>query len=254
MRPSAAPHPSGLPRAIRRPRNQRRPPRPDQDDARPAPSLTPHDAPGRPRGLVLVLHGGKARSTRRGRRGAACPGAGPRWMRDPRRPAARRAASASGCCATASAAGTATAPAQIADARWALDAGAPRARRRARSCCSATRWAGARPCRVADDPHVRRRRRARALAARRASRSPRWPASSSHAAHGRRDQITVARRHRAFVERARRGRRARRRSPTWAAVGHYLLRGIRRLERLRRRAGSLGPAERCRRVPDRTSG
>ena len=68
-------------------------------------------------------------------------------------PGRRRAC---GCCATGSRGwnGGAGRPSPVPDARWALDRGTPRARRRARSCCSATRWAGARRSHVADDPTV----------------------------------------------------------------------------------------------------
>ena len=56
------------------------------------------------------------------------------------------------------------------------------------------------------------------------------------AAHGRRDRITSFRATAAYVERARGRWRRLRCCTTWAPVGHYLLRRVRRLERPR--AGS----------------
>ena len=80
---------------------------------------------------------------------------------------------------------------------------------------------------------------------RRASRSPPSPASELHAAHGRRDRITARRDTRAYVERAREVAGAAS-FTDMGDRGHYLLRGVRRLERLRRRrayAACSRPAE-----------
>ena len=148
-----------------------------------APRLTRLDAAGRRRGVVLMLHGGKERVRTSWSTAAALS-----WRRaraaagDHARPARRRA-SARGCCATASAAGTA-APAPVEDARWALEQVRRDARRRAGR---AARALDGRPDRRPRRrrPAGRRRRRPGAVAPGRRARhradrpAPAWPRTAA---------------------------------------------------------------------------
>ena len=185
------------------------------------PLLTKYDAPGSPRAMILVLHGGKPRSHQ------AIDGRSASWrralwlQRDIAAAGPRRRASASGSCATASAAGTAA------------PTGAPTPGGRSTSCaprtatypssCSGTRWARAWRCTW---PTTRRCVGVVGLA-------PWWSAEDPvltlagrtlQAAHGRRDRITSFRETTRYVERATAvadGADLR----DMGALGHYMLTG-----------------------------
>ena len=178
----------------------------------------------RRRAIVLVLHGGKARSS------ATVTGRSLSWLRalalapHPRADRSTGRASACGSCATAPSGGTATAPARIEDARWALD--------RIRAELGDVPGRAARPLDGRPDGLPRRRPRLGRAASspwprgcRRASRSAPLAGRRLHAAHGRRDRITRAGDTRAYVERA----RAVADEATFTDMGdrgHYLLRGV----------------------------
>lgn len=188
----------------------------------PAPSLTRYDAPGRTRALVLVLHGGKARSeTEVGGRNLS-------WRRAlGLARAVGRAVHDEGTglwvlrYATSGWNGDGTG--RIEDSRWALD------RIRAEHgdlpvAIVGHSLGGRTACRVADHHLVRgvvalapwlpRTEPVDALAGR-----------TLHAAHGRRDHITSAADTQAYVDRAR-DVAAEASFTDMGNLGHYLLRGV----------------------------
>jgi alpha-beta hydrolase superfamily lysophospholipase len=187
----------------------------------PGPSLTRYDAPGRAEAIVLVLHGGKARSS------APVTGRSLSWLR------ALTLARTLGQTLHREGIGlwvlryrtagwNADGGGQVEDARWALDevraevGDAPVA-------LLGHSMGGRTACHVADHDSVR------GVVALAPWLPPGEPVASLtgrrlHAAHGRRDHITRASDTRAYVERA----RAVAGEATYTDMGdrgHYLLRG-----------------------------
>ncbi|WP_196780853.1 alpha/beta fold hydrolase [Nocardioides sambongensis] len=186
--------------------------------------------PPDPRGIVLLLHGGKPRDP-----GPVPPRSASVWrmqaMRDAVAPALARHGLASWLLRYDARGWNGGAP--VADARWALD----RAREEhpGLPVVLLGHSMGARTgARVADDPAVRG---LVALAPWFDSADPVAPLAGKSlvAAHGRRDRITSARMTRAFVVRAGEAG-ADARFVDMGLTGHYLLHGSRRWARLARDA------------------
>ncbi len=186
-----------------------------------SPSLTSYDAPGAPTGIVLVLHGGKARGSGAVTRRSLSWQRARRLVHDLRGPlhgegiglAALRYRTV----------GWNDGADKIEDARWALE----QVREQHGDVPVALvghSMGGRTACRVADHDLVR------GVVALAPWLPPGEPVDALagrvlHAAHGRRDRITRASDTRAYVERA----RAVAREATFTDLGdrgHYLLRGI----------------------------
>jgi alpha-beta hydrolase superfamily lysophospholipase len=194
-----------------------------KERAVPGPSLTRYDAPGRTEGMVLVLHGGKARSS------APVTGRSLTWRR------ALGMARALGDPLHGQGVGlwvlryrtsgwNADGSGKAEDARWALDRILAEIGEVPVALLGHS-MGGRTACKVADHDLVR------GVVALAPWLPPGEPVAALtgrqlHAAHGRRDHITRAEDTRAYVERAR-GVASAASYTDMGERGHYLLRGVR---------------------------